>query len=91
MLIGRIKTTTNSKLKINVNADGKRKENVVCEVTNADLFLTFKVVSLRVFVLIYCFSGNVFMVTVALGPSPCPVTPARVMLYLAAGVKFSSR
>lgn len=37
------------------------------------------------------FSGSVLRVTVALGPCPSRVTPARVMLYFAPGVKFSRR
>lgn len=37
------------------------------------------------------FSGSVLIVTVALGPSPSRVTPARLMLYFAPGVKFSKR
>lgn len=38
-----------------------------------------------------CFSGSVFIVMVAFGPSPSRVTPARVMLYFALGVRFSNR
>lgn len=34
-------------------------------------------------------SGSVLIVTVALGPSPFSVTPARLILYFAPGVKFS--
>lgn len=92
VLIGKIKMTTNSKLKIKGSSDGKMKKNVLCYVMNAVSFLTCKVISWRLLILIsWCFSGKVFIIAVPLGPSPFPVAAARVMLYFAPGVKFFNR
>lgn len=92
VLIGKIKKTTNSKIKIKVRSDGKKKKNVLCDGMNAILFVDMQRDLWRLVLLIpWCFSGNVFTEAVALGPSPFMVAPARVMLYFAPGVKFSNR